>query len=211
MLKILLFILLFLTALFIANKDMKKNYIEIYQKYKLFLNLSSIFVLIISIFLFGNLNTSTLIIAISLYPIGISHIIIDLIKNELPDLSNIFIAFYGALNLIYLYFCKSADVSMILNYILSGIILFAIYFILAIITGGQMGGGDIKLIGALGLFFPLKEAIPLFVIPFFIGSIIGILLLIKYYILDKRLGKDKPKTMPFGPAIIVSFAILILI
>lgn len=205
---LLIFSFLFLISGFIAVKDMKA-YNKIYIKYKLFLIISSILLFIGSIIFLNNLMTSTQIIVIALFPIGLSHFIIDLIENELPDISNLVIALFGVLNLILLYLEGNKNIKDISMYLCSGILLFSIYFLLAIITGGQMGGGDIKLIGGLGLFFPLNNIISLAVLPFFIGGILATILLIKYYLLDKRNDKGKPKTMPFGPAIIIAFALLI--
>lgn len=203
-----LFSLLFLFSLFISIKDMSK-YEKIFCKYKYFLILSSVILLIISIICLNKTITLTQMIVISLYPIGLSHFIIDLIDNELPDISNLVIAIFGIINLMLLYLNGNASIKDIFNYIASGIILFCIYFLLAIITGGQMGGGDIKLIGGLGLFIPLKEMLKLIVLPFFIGSIFATILLVKYFLIDKRKNKEKPKTMPFGPSMIIAFIILI--
>ena len=205
---IILFSLFFLFSLFISIKDMRK-YENIFCKYKYYLILSSIILLIISAIFFNNTMTPTQMIVIALYPIGLSHFIIDLIDNELPDISNLVIAVFGIINLIFLYLEGYTSVKEISTYIYSGVILFCIYFLLAIITGGQMGGGDIKLIGGLGLFIPLRKILSLTVLPFFIGGVFATVLLIKYYLIDKRKHKEKPKTMPFGPSIIIAFIILI--
>lgn len=207
---LLIFICLFLFSIFIAIKDMKQ-YSKIYSKYKLFLIISSVLLFIISIIFLNKLMTFTQIIIIALYPIGLSHFIIDLIDNELPDISNLVIALYGILNLLLLYLEGNNSIKDISMYLLSSILLFSAYFLLAMITGGQLGGGDIKLIGALGLFFPFNSIMPLAILPFFIGGILATILLIKYYLIDKKYNKEKPQTMPFGPSIIISFILLIFI
>lgn len=82
-------------------------------------------------------------------------------------------------------------------------------FLLITLIGGMvmgkeaMGMGDVKLVGALGLFFGLKNIIAIAVCSFLLGAVIGIILLI----IKKTKGKDY---IPFGPFIVVSTIILML-
>ncbi|MGM7702190.1 prepilin peptidase [Pseudalkalibacillus sp. Hm43] len=85
---------------------------------------------------------------------------------------------------------------------IGSVIGFGLLFIIAIISKGGMGGGDIKLFALLGLFFGWKG---IFLILFFaslFGSVVGILLLI--------LKKVKRKQhIPFGPFIVLAALVVL--
>ena len=66
-----------------------------------------------------------------------------------------------------------------------------------------MGMGDVKLVGALGLFFGLKNILAIAVCSFLLGAIIGVFLMI----IRKTKSKDY---IPFGPFIVASTIILML-
>lgn len=140
-------------------------------------------------------------------PILISHFIIDIKEQELPDLSNLIIFIFGLLRL-FSNFAKagfSVDLLPILGgYVLTGILLFGIYLIIAVITGGAIGGGDIKLVGALGIFFPSEMFIKLLTYPIFLGAIFAVGLLIS------KKG-DKDTKFAFGPAIVLAFYLIAII
>lgn len=133
-------------------------------------------------------------------PLLVSHFIIDLKEQELPDLSNLIIFIFAVLRIIIDVVSGGSNVEF-LDYISTGFGLFAIYFIIAFITGGALGGGDIKLVGALGLFFKSKLFIKLLVCPIFLGSLIAMVLLI-----TKKANKDTK--FAFGPAIILGFYLI---
>ncbi len=82
-------------------------------------------------------------------------------------------------------------------------------FMLITVLGGlimgkeAMGMGDVKLVGALGLFFGLKNILAIAVCSFLLGAIIGVFLMI----IRKTKSKDY---IPFGPFIVASTIILML-
>ncbi len=85
------------------------------------------------------------------------------------------------------------------------LIFFAIYlFSLLVFRKEGMGGGDIKLMGVIGLFMGLSNIIQVFVLSFFIGSIISIILLIA----RRKNGEDY---IPFGPFIVLASYITMLL
>ncbi|MCX5811034.1 MAG: prepilin peptidase [Proteobacteria bacterium] len=77
--------------------------------------------------------------------------------------------------------------------LIGGGILFIIAYVYKFFTKKEgMGGGDIKLLGMIGAFYGLKGAVFSFLSGSFIGTLIGIpLMLIK--------GKDTKYAIPFGP------------
>lgn len=77
------------------------------------------------------------------------------------------------------------------------------FFLIATISNGGMGGGDIKLIAILGFWFGWKDIILISLLSFIIGSIIAILLLMM------RL-KTRKDAIPFGPFIVSSVLFIML-
>ncbi len=71
---------------------------------------------------------------------------------------------------------------------------------IAVVSGGAMGGGDIKLISVLGLMLGFKKTVLSILLSFFIGALISITLLI-----TGRKGRKDP--IPFGPFINIGFLI----
>lgn len=76
-----------------------------------------------------------------------------------------------------------------------------IFLIIAIF--GPMGGGDIKLMGVLGLWLGWKHILVVSLLSFIIGAIVSILLLITKI-------KGRKDTIPFGPFIAIATMVVIL-
>lgn len=78
-----------------------------------------------------------------------------------------------------------------------------LFFIIALVSNGGMGGGDIKLSAALGFTLGLKKTLLNILLSFIIGAVFSIVLLLS----GKKGRKD---AIPFGPFINISFLITIL-
>ncbi len=70
---------------------------------------------------------------------------------------------------------------------------FGIFFLLAVAVPGGMGGGDIKLMGMLGLFLGLKAVLITIFLGSFIGAAIGLI---------GKLFFGKGSKIPFGPYLV---------
>lgn len=68
----------------------------------------------------------------------------------------------------------------------------SIFFIVAVASRGGMGGGDIKLIAMIGAFLGWIDVLITIVLSSFIGSLVGISMMI-------FLGKGRKYPVPFGP------------
>ncbi len=79
-----------------------------------------------------------------------------------------------------------------------------IFLLLALISNGGMGGGDIKLMAMLGLWFGWRNILFISLIAFIIGSIISIVLLIFKL-------KSRKDFIPFGPFIVLAVFICLLL
>lgn len=67
-----------------------------------------------------------------------------------------------------------------------------LFFLVALVSRGGMGGGDIKLIAMIGAFLGWINVIITIIISSFIGSLVGISLMIFF-------GKGRKYPVPFGP------------
>lgn len=77
-----------------------------------------------------------------------------------------------------------------------------IFLLIAVLTGGAMGGGDIKLMAALGLWFGWKTILLLSLLAFVIGALVSVVLM--------ALGiKSRKDYIPFGPFIAIAALICI--
>lgn len=181
---------------YVGKKEMD-NYKNINENLKKYIYIYPILIMIIFL-IKGNTYFSIFFGAIT--PLLISHIIIDLKEQELPNLTNLVIFIFGLLRLILNFINNGFNLDIIpflSSYLVTGAILFVFYLIIALITGGALGGGDIKLIGALGIFFPNNLLIKLLIYPIILGALIATALLI-----SKKGNKDSK--FAFGPAIIMS-------
>ena len=124
---------------------------------------------------------------------------IDIKAKILPNLLN-FIGFI--IGLTYAYFMCLSDIVAGLNLfggmiLGAGIFLIISVFALIIYKKEGMGLGDVKLMGMLGLFFGMTNIIQIFVLSFFVGAIISIILLITKI-------KKASDYIAFGPFIVMA-------
>ncbi len=138
--------------------------------------------------------------------IGITSILIcitfiDYNCKIIPDRLIFLVFLLGLLYRLVLYTLikeKSIVTNGILGFLLGG----GIFLILAIISNGGMGGGDIKLIAMLGICFGWKDIVVISFLSFIVGGIISVFLLIFKI-------KSLKDPIPFAP--FISFGTLILI
>jgi prepilin peptidase CpaA len=79
--------------------------------------------------------------------------------------------------------------------VIQGVTLFTIFLIFFAI--GAMGGGDVKLIAALGLWFPLESMMTLLLVMSVLGGVLTLAMLI-YHKLKHKPGRPE---IPYGIAI----------
>ncbi|HWI54136.1 MAG TPA: prepilin peptidase [Desulfobacteria bacterium] len=73
-------------------------------------------------------------------------------------------------------------------------------FLIAVISGGQMGFGDVKLAGVMGVFLGWKGVLVAILLAFFAGAVYGLFLMIV-------LGRGRKTAVPFGPFLAFSSVI----
>lgn len=151
----------------------------------------------------GNLN---LIKYLLLTPLLLSVLVIDYKKQIIPNRLNLTIFEIGIV-IAFLY--GMSNIAITIDMLLGmtiGVLIFVIISIIGKIffSNDAMGMGDIKLIGALGLYFGLTNIITISIMSFLIGAVIGIILL-----LLKR--KKVNEYISFGPFIVISAFISIFV
>lgn len=151
----------------------------------------------------GNLNLIKFLI---LTPMLLIAFVIDYHHQIIPNRLNLSIFEVG---LIFTFLYGLSDIAISINLLL-GMVAGAGIFLLITLAGGifygkeAMGFGDVKLMGALGLFFGLSNIIIITLLSFLIGAILSILLLVTKI-------KKSNEYIPFGPFIVLGTMISIFI
>ncbi|RKW22117.1 prepilin peptidase [Candidatus Gracilibacteria bacterium] len=96
------------------------------------------------------------------------------------------------------------EINILENPVLNGVIgalwIFIFFFLQIVLSGGKaLGGGDLRIGIMIGLLLGVKFSIISIVLTYFIGSLIGIFILIKNY------NSEKQNIVPFGPFLGVGF------
>jgi len=144
----------------------------------------------------GNLK---LIKYLILTPMLLSAFIIDFKLQIIPNRLNMTMFELGiVLMFIAGIFDPNIAIDMFLGMITGAGIFFIITLIGGLIAGKEaMGFGDVKLMGALGIFFGLSNTIVIILMSFLIGAILSIVLIITKV-------KKTDEYIPFGPFIVIS-------
>lgn len=137
-----------------------------------------------------------------LMPMLVSSFMIDLKYRILPNRLNLTI-FQVGLIFTFIYGINNINMAqdMLLGMLAGTVIFGAITLIGGLIAGKEaMGLGDVKFMGAIGLYFGLSTTAQISLLAFFIGAIVSVVvLLIRNLIL-----KSDDQYMPFGPFLVVA-------
>jgi leader peptidase (prepilin peptidase)/N-methyltransferase len=125
------------------------------------------------------------VLVMALFSVLLVISIIDIRHSMIPNGLVLFIAIIAIIHLIL-------NNDNIIQYIIGFFAVSGLLFLIAIITRGQMGGGDIKLMAVSGLFLGWQNIILALFIGSVIGSVIGLILI------GLKVVKRKQR-IPFGP------------
>ena len=133
-----------------------------------------------------------------LTPMLISAFVIDYKLQIIPNRLNLTMFEIG---LIIAFLYGLSDVAITINMGLGMIVGCGIFLLITLIGGAiygkeAMGFGDVKLMGALGLYFGLSNIIIITLLSFLIGAILSIILLVTKI-------KKMDEYIPFGPFIVL--------
>jgi leader peptidase (prepilin peptidase)/N-methyltransferase len=116
---------------------------------------------------------------------------VDLERQEIPDEVILFGLIVGLI--FNLFDIKANMLPGIIGFVLGG----GIFLLIAILTNGAMGGGDIKLMAVLGLFLGWKFILLISLIAFVIGAVASLVLIAAKI-------KGTKDYIPFGPFIAIA-------
>lgn len=195
--------IVFLNERKVISKESFKKYKETFKvNYKLIVVNSCLYVSLL--YKFG-MNLDFLRFAI-LTPMLISAFIVDYKIQIIPNRLN-FTMFEVGIIFAFIFGIQNLNLAkdMFLGMIAGGGIFLLITLIGGLIAGKEaMGLGDVKLMGALGLFFGWYKILIISVLAFLIGAIISIIVLIV------RKNREDGY-IPFGPFIVVATFITIFV
>lgn len=144
----------------------------------------------------GNLDLIKFLI---LTPMLLSAFVIDYKLQIIPNRLNLTIFEVGIV-FAFLYGLSNVaiTINMLLGMLTGGGIFLAITLLGGLFYGKEaMGFGDVKLMGALGLFFGFQNIIIITLVSFLIGAILSIFLLVSKI-------KKTDEYIPFGPFIVIA-------
>ena len=145
--------------------------------------------------------------------------VLDIKFMIIPDTSSILMCISGMMNLT-VNFSKEALLSSILGMITGFILLFLPDFLFRkIVKKEGFGMGDMKLLASIGLFTGLKSVLVIFVISIILSSICGVAIIAYKIVKNKRKNNIETKRdesvkdmyIPFGPYIVISTLIVLVI
>ncbi len=141
-----------------------------------------------------------------LTPMILSAFIIDYKMQIIPNRLNLTIFEVG---LIFTFIQGIYNPDLAINFILGGILGAGIFLLITCIGGliagkEAMGFGDVKFMGALGLFFGWMNIIAISLIAFLLAAIISIILIV-----SKKKSTDE--YIPFGPFIVMATLIVMVV
>ena len=185
----------------IWDRDKRKNY-----QHNLSLPLITMFLYVILVYCLGINKRLSLIKYLILTPMLLSAFVIDYKMQIIPNRLNLTMFEIGII-LMFLagIFNANIAIDMFFGMLAGAGIFFIITLIGGLIAGKEaMGFGDVKLMGALGIFFGLYPILVIAVIAFLIGAIISIVLLVT------RIKKTN-EYIPFGPFIVIATLITMMV
>ena len=186
-------------------KEFKK---EFSPNYILMISTSIIYIVILYRFGIGNgiIENLDLIKYLILTPMLLSVTVIDYKLQIIPNRLNLSLFEIGLVfSFIYGMSNPAITINMLLGMFVGGGIFLGITLLGGLVYGKEaMGLGDVKLMGALGLYFGVANIILIALVSFLIGAILSIILLVTRI-------KKTDEYIPFGPFIVIATFITIFV
>lgn len=123
--------------------------------------------------------------------------LIDYDHKIIPDAINLILLLGGIPLLAY------QSLGILINGVMGALVGFGLLFLIALLSKGGMGGGDIKLAGVLGLYLGWPQILITLFLSFIIGSVVGLM----WVVLKKQSLKS---VLPFGPFLCIATLIVML-
>lgn len=177
----------------------KEFFKSLKNDFKVDLLFSIVFLIVFNLLVYFNCFSITILLYfITIFALSLAFSI-DFKYQLIPDEVDIIIAICGIINIVL-------NMPNWWNYLLGAVIGGSIFYSLNLIAllvlkKEGMGLGDVKLMATLGLLFGVKDILVVTLVSFFIGAIIGIIVMIV-----KR--KEKEEYIAFGPFIVIATVLL---
>ena len=190
----------------IFNRDILKIIKYIEPNYIIIITNSIIYMFLV--YKFGITNLEIIKFA-ALVPLLLSAFYIDSKLQIIPNRLSLTIFEIG---MIFTFVQGISNLNIAIEMLL-GMCLGAGMFLLITVLGGMffgketMGYGDVKMMGALGLFFGWRSIIAIAIISFFVGAIYSVILIIN----SKIKKGNKIEYIAFGPFIVISAFIVMFV
>ncbi|MDO5557715.1 MAG: A24 family peptidase [Clostridia bacterium] len=194
----------------VFSKDFFKIYLKSKNKNKILVIVTVLIYLVLLYFSkinYGVLYKIDLIKYLLLAPMLMSAFIIDYKIQIIPNRLNLTMFEVGLVTAFLggIFGGINVAIDMLIGMFVGGGIFLIITAIGGLIAGKEaMGLGDVKLMGALGLFFGFQKIIAISVIAFLIAAVVSIIILI----FNKKRTEEY---IPFGPFIVLASFVVILI
>ena len=161
---------------------------------------------VVILYKFGSTDLVKSSMYMCLVPMLLSAFVVDYKIQIIPNRLNLTMFEIG---LIYTFINGMTNLSISMDMLLGAITGGGIFLLITLVGGliagkEAMGFGDVKLMGALGLYFGFASTIAISIMSFLIGAIVSIALMIA-----RRNKMDS--YIPFGPFIVISTIISMLI
>lgn len=161
--------------------------VKVVSKYTIIVSASNLFVWLLMFFLGEKSFALALYLPVASALLCLS--VIDGLMFEIPPQINLFIAAMGILRLL-------VDRRNWYEYLIGAVCVSGLFLLIALITKGKgMGGGDIKLMAALGFFLGWKKILLVMVLGCILGAVIHSLIMA---------FSKKDKMLAFGPYLSVA-------
>ena len=189
---------------------------EFFSEYKKEFKPNYIFMIITSLFYIGILyrfgihktflENLDLIKYLFLIPMLLSVVVIDYKLQIIPNRLNLTMFEIGLVfTFLYGFSNPAISINMILGMLVGGGIFLFITLLGGLVYGKEaMGLGDVKLMGALGLYFGVANIIIVSLLSFLIGAVLSIILMLFKI-------KKIDEYIPFGPFIVIGALITIFV
>lgn len=193
----------------VFSKEIKKEYFSEFKPNYILILINSV-IYIGLIYFYGIKNTFIanldLIKFMILTPMLLSAFSIDYKLQIIPNRLNLTMFEIGlVIAFIYGMYNVSITINMLLGMLVGGGIFLIITLLGGLIYGKEaMGFGDVKLMGALGLYFGLSNIVVITLLSFLIGAVLSIILLVTKI-------KKMDEYIPFGPFIVMGAFISIFV
>ena len=125
-------------------------------------------------------------------------IVVSVIDSKTKTISNKLVFLIFIVSLMYKLY-----IGLIFDSMLGLLTGFSIFFFIAVVSRGGMGGGDIKLVSAIGVLLGFEKTLSMISFAFILAGIVAVLLLITKV-------KSRKDSLPFAPFIAISTFITLL-